>query len=108
MKLTRIVKPLRSVQVRVTLADDLNAALEHYARYYEHVHGEQVEPKALIPEIVHAFIDGDREFQMWQRSADNRSHRHGPAAPSNGSTRSTEVTAGREALADVLGTEPRT
>lgn len=85
MKLTRIARPLRSVQVRVTLAGDLNTALESYARYYEHVHGEAVDPKALIPEILHAFIDADREFQMWQRSADNRSHRHGPAGPSNGS-----------------------
>ena len=85
MKLTRIARPLRSVQVRVTLAGDLNTALESYARYYEHVHGEAVDPKALIPEILHAFIDADREFQMWQRSTDNRSHRHGPAAPSNGS-----------------------
>ena len=85
MKLTRIARPLRSVQVRVTLAGDLNTALESYARYYEHVHGEAVDPKALIPEILHAFIDADREFQMWQRSADNRSQRHGPAGPSNGS-----------------------
>lgn len=85
MKLTRIEKALRSVQVRVTLSGDLNVTLESYARYYEHVHGEQVEPKALIPEILHAFIDGDREFHRWQRSPDNRSHRHGPAARSNGS-----------------------
>ena len=48
MKLTRIVKPLQSVQVRVTLAGDLNTELESYARYYEHVHGEAVESKALI------------------------------------------------------------
>jgi hypothetical protein len=81
MKLTRIVKPLRSVQVRVTLAGDLNAVLESYARYYEHVHGEAIEPKALIPEILHAFIDADRGFQMWQRSY-NRSHQHDTLAPS--------------------------
>jgi hypothetical protein len=29
MKLTRITKPLRSVQVRVTLAGELDAALEN-------------------------------------------------------------------------------
>ncbi len=85
MKLARIEKPLRSIQVRVTLASDLNAALDSYARYYERVHGDQVEPKALIPEIIHAFIDADREFQVWQRSADNRSHRNGSAATSSGS-----------------------
>jgi hypothetical protein len=63
MKLTRITKPLRSVQVRVTVAGELNAGLGNYARYYEHVHGDSVEPRALIPEMLRAFIEGDREFQ---------------------------------------------
>lgn len=76
MKLTRITKPPRSVQLRVTLAGDLNAALGSYARYYEHVHGEPVEPKALIPEILRSFIEADREFQVWQRSGANGSHVH--------------------------------
>jgi hypothetical protein len=44
MKLSRITKPLRSVLVRVTLAGEVNAALENYARYYEHIHGDPVEP----------------------------------------------------------------
>ena len=68
MKLARIAKPLRSLQVRVTLAGDLNAALESYARYYEHVHGDAVDSKALIPEILSAFLQADREFQSWSRS----------------------------------------
>jgi hypothetical protein len=88
MKLTRMVKPLRSVQVRVTLTGNLNAMLESYARYYEHVHGEAVEPNALIPEILHAFIDADREFQVWHRSGNNRSHVHNTDMSSpNGSTK---------------------
>jgi hypothetical protein len=33
MKLSRITKPPRSVQARVTLAGEVNAALENYARY---------------------------------------------------------------------------
>ncbi len=33
MKLARITKPLRSVQVRVMLTGDLNATLERYAQY---------------------------------------------------------------------------
>jgi hypothetical protein len=40
MKLARITKPLRSVQLRVVIAGDLNISLERYARYYKHVHGE--------------------------------------------------------------------
>ena len=82
MKLVRITKPLRSVQVRVMLAGELNARLERYARYYEHVHGDPIDTRALIPEILRAFLDADREFMSWSRSADNPSRR---AAPYNGS-----------------------
>jgi hypothetical protein len=70
MKLARITKPLRSVQVRLMLAGDLNAKLDRYAQYYEHVHGDAVDPRALIPEVLRAFLDADREFQSWSRSAE--------------------------------------
>ena len=80
MKLTRITKPLRSVQLRVTVAGELNAALENYARYYEHVHGDSVEPRALIPEMLRAFLDADREFQTWSRSRSN-GRQHAAASP---------------------------
>ncbi len=72
MKLARITKPLRSVQVRVMLTGDLNANLERYAQYYEHVHGETVDMRVLIPEILDAFLDADREFQSWLRTADSQ------------------------------------
>ncbi len=42
--------------------------LECYARYYEHIHGEPVDSGVLIPEILRAFLDADREFQSWSRS----------------------------------------
>jgi len=87
MKLARITKPLRSVQVRVMLAGDLNASLEHYARYYEHVHGESVDTRSLIAEILRAFLDADREFQSWSRSADNHPRRVHALPSSNGSVR---------------------
>ena len=79
MKLTRITKPLRSVQVRVTVTGQLNAALENYARSYEHIHGDPVEPRALIPEMVRVFIEADREFHGWSHSRTNgRQHRVAP------------------------------
>ena len=79
MKLSRISKPPRSAQVRVTLDGELNAALDNYARYYEHVHGDPVEPRALIAEMLRAFIEADREFQAWSRSHTNgRQHRAAP------------------------------
>ena len=82
MKLARITKPLRSLQVRVMLAGDLSANLERYAHYYEHVHGEPVDTRALIPEIVRAFLDADREFQSWSRCGGN-SQPHSGSGPSS-------------------------
>jgi hypothetical protein len=87
MKLARISKPLRSVQVRVMLAGDLNATLERYAQYYEHVHGDSVDARALISEILRAFIEADREFQLWSRSADSQPPRVPAPASTNGSTK---------------------
>ncbi|HLW70087.1 MAG TPA: DUF2274 domain-containing protein [Candidatus Binataceae bacterium] len=88
MKLARITKPLRSVQARVMLAGDLNASLERYARYYEHIHGDSVDARALIPEILRAFLDADREFQSWSRSGgDNQPRRGSAPASSNGSAK---------------------
>jgi hypothetical protein len=88
MKLARIAKPLRSLQVRVTLAGDLNAALESYARYYQHVHGDAVDSKALIPEILGAFLQADREFQTWARSSSNIHHRRPSPSSTNGAAKS--------------------
>jgi len=82
MKLTRINKPLRSTQVRVTLAAELIVALENYARYYEHIHGDSVEPRTLIPEMLRAFIDADREFVAWARSHTNGNQHHVAERPS--------------------------
>ncbi len=88
MKLAHIAKPLRSQQVRVTLAGHLNAALECYARYYEHVHGDGVEPRALIPEILGAFLQADREFQIWSRSSVGSHNRRPSWSSSNGDVKS--------------------
>jgi len=87
MKLARIIKPLRSVQVRVMLAGDLNATLERYAQYYEHVHGESVDTRSLLPEILRAFLDADRGFQSWSRSADNQPRRVSAPCSSKGNTK---------------------
>ena len=91
MKLSRITKSLPSVQVRVTLSGELNAALENYAHYYEHIHGDSVEGRALISEMLCAFIEADREFQSWSRSRSNgRQHRVAPA-PSPQATAKTQA-----------------
>ena len=88
MKLARITRPLRSVQVRVMLTGDLNASLERYAQFYVHVHGDSVDARALIPEILRAFLDADREFQSWSRSdATKQPRRDATPSSHNGSGR---------------------
>jgi hypothetical protein len=87
MKLVRITKPLRSVQARVMLAGDLNASLERYARYYQHIHGESVDTRALIPEILRAFLDADREFNSWSRNAEHQPRGASTPPSSNGGTK---------------------
>jgi hypothetical protein len=84
MKLARISKPHRSVAIRAVLSGELNARLERYAQYYEHVHGESVDTRSLIPEILRTFLDADREFLSWSRSADAPPRRSASPAPSNG------------------------
>jgi hypothetical protein len=69
------------------LSGDLNASLERYGQYYEHVHGESVDIRVLIPEILGAFLDADREFHLWSRSADRQPHRVVNPASSNGSAK---------------------
>jgi len=69
------------------LAGDLNASLERYAQYYEHVHGEAVDPRMLIPEMLRAFLEADREFQSWSRAADKPPSRVSAPPSSNGSTK---------------------
>ena len=87
MKLARMTKPLRAVQVRVMLAGDLNVRLERYAQYYQHVHGDTVDTRALIPGILGAFLDADREFQSWARPAASQPRCVVNPASSNGSAK---------------------
>jgi hypothetical protein len=68
MKLPRIEKPIRCVQVRVVLASDFNAGLDGYARYYQYVHCGPVDILVRIGEILRALLDADREFHSWSRS----------------------------------------
>ena len=69
------------------LAGDLNATLERYGQYYEHVHGESVDTRSLIAEILRAFLDVDREFQTWSRSADTQPRHVSAPSSSNRSAK---------------------
>ncbi len=73
MKLGPIAKPLPSVQLRLRLAGEFNVELSAYASYYQATHHDQVSAAALIPEMLRAFMESDREFKEWLR-------KHGPAS----------------------------
>ena len=60
------------------LSGDLNACIERYAQYYEHIHGDTVVAGALIPEILRVFLDADREFQSWSRPMATSNHAASP------------------------------
>lgn len=51
--------------VRMTLAlpAPLKAQLDTYAELHSNQHGKAVDAQALIPRILEAFLEKDREFQ---------------------------------------------
>ena len=67
MKLKRITKPLRSVQVRVMLTGDLNSpsnATRVLRAHPRRPRGHQ----GAHPRVYSRLLDADREFQSWSRS----------------------------------------
>ena len=57
-----------SVKITVVISPELNRALGDYAEAYEAAYG-QAEPVAeLIPAILSAFLESDREFARARRS----------------------------------------
>jgi len=82
MKLTRIEKPLRSSQVRIT-SPAISMLRWRVTRATTNTFTANLWcRRTLIPEILHAFLDADREFQVWRRTGNSASHVHGYAATS--------------------------
>ena len=66
----------------------VKAGLERHSQYCEHVHGEAVDPRMLIPEILRVFLDPHRKFQSWSRSGGTQQPcRVSTPSSSNGSTK---------------------
>lgn len=68
MKIGRIEKEKAPVQVRLQVPAALHERLTQYAAYYQHVHGEQAELKAIMTEMLRSMVDGDRDFQHWLKT----------------------------------------
>jgi hypothetical protein len=50
------------VKLTVTLLPDLNAALGAYAALYRETYGREESVNDLIPAMLQAFLESDREF----------------------------------------------
>jgi hypothetical protein len=51
-----------STKITITVSSNLNAALRQYAEIYRTTYGENEPVAELIPFMLEAFLDGDREF----------------------------------------------
>ncbi len=51
-----------STKIMITVSSNLNAALRQYAEIYRATYGENEPVAELIPFMLEAFLNGDREF----------------------------------------------
>ncbi len=56
-----------SAKITITVSSNLNAALRQYAEVYRTTYGEDEPVAELIPFMLEAFLDGDREFARARR-----------------------------------------
>jgi hypothetical protein len=49
-------------KITITVSSDLNLALRHYAEIYRSIYGAEEPVAELIPFMLEAFLEGDREF----------------------------------------------
>jgi hypothetical protein len=66
MKLKRL-RVLPTVKLAGRVSGELSETLAAYRDYYRHVHGDAIDTWALVIQIVEAFLEADRDFQMWRR-----------------------------------------
>jgi hypothetical protein len=69
-------------KITITVSSDLNAALRQYADIYRSAYGEDEPVAELIPFMLEAFLESDREFA--------RARKIGPAATTGSSVQNTQ------------------
>ena len=57
------------VKLTISVSPDLQAALEAYAQAYETAYGRSESVADLVPYILQAFIENDREFNKARKNA---------------------------------------
>ncbi|HTT75988.1 MAG TPA: DUF2274 domain-containing protein [Candidatus Binataceae bacterium] len=68
MKIGRIEKEKSPVQVRLSVPATIHECLGQYVSYYQHVHGDDADLKAIMIEMLRSVLDSDREFQHWLKT----------------------------------------
>ncbi len=68
MKIGRIEKEKPPVQVRLSVPAATHERLSQYVAYYRHVHGDDVDLKAIMIEMLRSVVDTDRDFQHWLKT----------------------------------------
>jgi hypothetical protein len=68
MKIGRIEKDKPPVQVRLSVPAAIHERLGQYVAYYQHVHGDEADLKAIMIEMLRSVVDGDRGFQHWLKT----------------------------------------
>ena len=68
MKIGRIEKEKPPVQVRLSVPAAIHERLGQYVAYYQHVHGDEADLKAIMIEMLRSVVDGDRGFQHWLKT----------------------------------------
>lgn len=58
----------KAVKMTFEMMPDLEQALEDYASAYEAAYGKREKPADLIPYMLSAFLESDREFSKKRRS----------------------------------------
>ena len=67
MKLRLKEKEMPPVQLRLLLPGALNEMLNRYVEYVRQASGREVEPKEIVVEILHQFVESDRDFRKSQK-----------------------------------------
>jgi len=55
------------VKLAITIMPDLDEKLREYADFYKDFYGNEESVSSLVPAILKAFLEGDREFSRRRR-----------------------------------------
>jgi len=69
LALTRIETEEKTTDLKLRLKGKLAVDLADYLRAYVETNGQSVDLDQLVPHMLATFIDADRGFQTWRKSA---------------------------------------